>query len=137
MRAAPAPEAVEGGQQIVASAVAEVSAEEAAAVSPAQPQEEREVALPHEVPRRDGRARQIWQSTLERIQPHISSAMFNTWFAGTSGRSLCGHVLTVTVRTTFNRSHLETRFHHLVLSILCDLVGPEAEVRFAVEREQG
>jgi hypothetical protein len=84
----------------------------------------------------DGHARQIWQTTLERIEPKISPATFNTWFDGTRGLFLSGRLLTVEVRTTFNRSHLETRFHDLVCSILCDLVGPEAEVRFELEREQ-
>ncbi len=120
-RAAPSPETEKDVQQEVASPEAQGREREETAAHP---------------PRRDGRARQIWQSTLERIQPHISPAMFHTWFAGTSGLALSGQVLTVAVRTTFNRSHLETRFLPLVLSILCDLVGPEAEVRFEVEREE-
>ncbi|HEY7349281.1 MAG TPA: chromosomal replication initiator protein DnaA [Ktedonobacterales bacterium] len=77
-------------------------------------------------------AKQIWQSTLERIQPKISQATFNTWFTGTSAVSLKGHLLTVRVRTTFNRAHLENRFHDLICSVLSDLIGPDAEVCFEV-----
>jgi chromosomal replication initiator protein len=77
-------------------------------------------------------AKQIWQSALERIQPKISQAIFNTWFSGTSAVSLQGHVLTVRVRTTFGRAHLENRFHDLVCSILSELIGADAEVRFEV-----
>jgi chromosomal replication initiator protein len=77
-------------------------------------------------------AKQIWQSALERIQPKISQAIFNTWFGGTSGISLKGHLLTVRVPTTFGRAHLESRFHDLICSVLSDLIGPDVEVRFAV-----
>ncbi len=81
-------------------------------------------------------AKQIWQSTLERIQPKISPATFNTWFDGTSAVALEGHLLRVHVRTTFNRAHLETRFHDLICSVLSDLVGPDAEVSFEVGQSE-
>lgn len=77
-------------------------------------------------------ARQIWQSTLERIQPKISPATFTTWFTGTSGLALEDHLLIVGVRNTFSRAHLENRFFDLICSILCDLVGPAAEVEFVM-----
>jgi chromosomal replication initiator protein len=77
-------------------------------------------------------AKQIWQSTLERIQPKISQATFNAWFNGTSAVALEGHLLKVNVPTTFNRAHLETRFHDLICSVLSDLIGSDAEVCFEV-----
>jgi hypothetical protein len=134
--ASPTPEVGQAGQQEVSSVEVQGSKREEAGAKPPQPEEERKESFQCELPHRDGRARQIWQSTLQRIQPKISQAMFNTWFAGTSGQTLCRQVLTVAVRTTFNRSHLETRFHDLVLGILCDLVGPDAEVRFVLETEE-
>ncbi|HEY7358919.1 MAG TPA: chromosomal replication initiator protein DnaA [Ktedonobacterales bacterium] len=77
-------------------------------------------------------AKQIWQSALERIQPKISQATFHTWFDGTSAVALEGHLLTVRVSSTFSCAHLETRFHDLICSVLCDLIGSNAEVHFEV-----
>ena len=77
-------------------------------------------------------AKQIWQSTLERIQPKITPATFHAWFDGTSAVALDDHLLTVRVGTTFNRAHLETRFHDLICSVLWDLMGPAADVCFEV-----
>jgi hypothetical protein len=84
----------------------------------------------------DRRARQIWESTLESLQPKITPATFNTWFRGTSAVSLNGYLLTVRVQTTAHRAHLETRFHDLIWSMLSDLVGTGAEVYFVVEGSQ-
>src|SRR5579885_2775347 len=82
-------------------------------------------------------AKQIWQSALERIQPKISQATFHTWFDGTSAVALEGHLLTVRVSSTFSRAHLETRFHDLICSVLCDLIGSNAEVCFEVGQAEG
>jgi chromosomal replication initiator protein len=82
-------------------------------------------------------AKQIWQSALERIQPKISQATFHTWFDGTNAVALEGHLLTVRVSSTFSRAHLETRFHDLICSVLCDLIGSNAEVRFEVGQAEG
>ncbi|HEU5367198.1 MAG TPA: chromosomal replication initiator protein DnaA [Ktedonobacterales bacterium] len=82
-------------------------------------------------------AKQIWQSALERIQPKISQATFHTWFDGTSAVALEGHLLTVRVSSTFSCAHLETRFHDLICSVLCDLIGSNAEVRFEVGQGEG
>ncbi len=79
-------------------------------------------------------AKQIWQSALERIQQKISQAAYKTWFHGTSAVSLDERVLTVSVQSTFRRDHLESRFHDLVCSVLGELIGPGAEVRFVIER---
>jgi len=77
-------------------------------------------------------AKQIWQSALERIQPKVSPAIFHTWFDGTSAISLKKHLLTVRVRTTFERAQLEDRFHDLICSILGELIGADAQVCFEV-----
>ncbi len=77
-------------------------------------------------------AKQVWQSALERIQPKISPATFSTWFTGTSGVALEDHLLIVRVRNTFSRAHLESRFYDLICSVLYDLVGSDAQVRFEV-----
>ncbi len=77
-------------------------------------------------------AKQVWQSALERIQPKVSSAIFHTWFDGASAISLKKRLLTVRVRTTAERAQLEDRFHDLICSVLSELIGAGAEVRFEV-----
>lgn len=84
----------------------------------------------------DYHARQVWQSALERIQSKVSPAIFRTWFGGTSAVSLQDGYMTVQTPSIFSRSHLETRFHDLVCSILCDLVGLAVEVRFVIEERE-
>jgi DNA-binding MarR family transcriptional regulator len=79
----------------------------------------------------DRHARQVWQSTLERLQSKISPAAFR-WFGSTSAVSLQGHFLIVQTPNTFSRTHLEKRYSDLVGSILYDLVGPAAEVQFVI-----
>src|SRR5579862_2862166 len=81
-------------------------------------------------------AKQIWQSALERIEPKISQATFNTWFNGTSAVALEGRLLRVYVPTTFSRAHLENRFHDLICSVLSDFIGPDAEVSFEVGQSE-
>ena len=81
-------------------------------------------------------AKQIWQATLERIQPRVSPAAFTTWFQGTSAHSLQEGVLTVRVATPFTQTQLEGRFRESIRSILFDVTGTIIDVRFEVDKEQ-
>src|SRR5262249_54959004 len=45
-------------------------------------------------------------------------------------------LLKVQVPSTFNRAHLETRFHDLICSVLSDLIGPGAEVCFEIGQSE-
>jgi chromosomal replication initiator protein len=80
-------------------------------------------------------AKQIWQTTIERLQPKVNPAVFTTWFQGTSALSFQDGVFTVRVPTTFAKAHLEGRFLELIRSILSDITGAEVKVEFVVARE--
>lgn len=80
-------------------------------------------------------AKQIWQTTLERLQSRVQPAVFTTWFQGTTALSFQGGIFIVRVPTTFARAHLEGRFIDLIRSILSEVTGGPVEVRFVVARE--
>ncbi|HEY7126344.1 MAG TPA: chromosomal replication initiator protein DnaA [Ktedonobacterales bacterium] len=81
-------------------------------------------------------AKQIWQAVLERIQGKMTQAAFNNTFSGTSGISLEGQVLRVRAGSNHAARTLNTRFKAPISRVLVDLLGPDAEVRFEVSREE-
>jgi len=80
-------------------------------------------------------AKQIWQTTLERLQTKVQSAVFTTWFQGTSAHSFQDGVFIVRVPTTFAKAHLEGRFVETIRSILSDITGSTVDVQFVVAKE--
>jgi chromosomal replication initiator protein len=80
-------------------------------------------------------AKQIWQTTIERLQARVQPAVFTTWFQGTSALSFQDGVFVVGVPTTFAKAHLEGRFLDLIRSILTEVSGTSIEVRFVVAKE--
>jgi chromosomal replication initiator protein len=80
-------------------------------------------------------AKQIWQATLERIQPRVTPAVFTTWFQGASAHSFQEGVLIVRVATPFAQTQLEGRFRESIRSILFDITGTTIDVRFEVAKE--
>lgn len=80
-------------------------------------------------------AKQIWQTTLERVQSRVSPAVFTTWFQGSTAISFQDGVFVVRVPTTFAKAHLEGRFLDLIRSILSEVIAMPTEVRFVVARE--
>lgn len=80
-------------------------------------------------------AKQIWQTTLERLRLRFDIATFTTWFQATTALSFQDGVLVVSVGTTFSRQHLEVRYGEVVRSILSEITGSPTEVRFVVEHE--
>jgi len=80
-------------------------------------------------------AKQIWQTTIERVQTKVPPAVFTTWFQGTVALSFQDGVFIVRVPTTFAKAHLEGRFIDLICSILTDVAASPVEVRFVVARE--
>lgn len=81
-------------------------------------------------------AKQIWQATLERIQPRVTPAVFTTWFQGTTGLFFQEGVLTVLVPTSFAQTQLEGRFRDSIRSILSDITGTIIDIHFEVAKEQ-
>ena len=80
-------------------------------------------------------AKQIWQTTIEKVQSRVSPAVFTTWFQGTAAISFQDGVFVVRVPTTFAKAHLEGRFIDLIRSILTEVTACPVEVRFVVARE--
>jgi chromosomal replication initiator protein len=80
-------------------------------------------------------AKQIWQTTIERLQGKVQPAVFRTWFQGTAAISFQDGVFIVRVPTTFAKAHLEGRFMELIRAILIDVTGRQVEVRFVVAKE--
>jgi chromosomal replication initiator protein len=80
-------------------------------------------------------AKQIWQTTIEKVQSRVSPAVFTTWFQGTAAISFQDDVFVVRVPTTFAKAHLEGRFLDLIRSILSEVTARSVEVRFVVAKE--
>ena len=80
-------------------------------------------------------AKQIWQTTMERLQAKVPSAVFTTWFQGTSAVSFQDGVFVVRVPTTFARTHLEGRLMDVVRPILTEITGRPVEIQFVVAKE--
>ena len=80
-------------------------------------------------------AKQIWQTTLERLQARVQPAVFTTWFQGTYAHSYQGGIFVVHVPTTFAKAHLEGRFIDVISSILSEITGGPVEVQFVVAKD--
>ncbi len=79
--------------------------------------------------------KQIWQATIERLQTKVSTAVFTTWFQGTSAHSFQDGVFVVRVPTTFAKAHLENRFYDSIHTLLVEVTGAPIEVQFIVGKE--
>ncbi len=80
-------------------------------------------------------AKQIWQTTIERLQSKVQPAVFTTWFQGTAALSFEDGIFVVRVPTTFAKAHLEGRFIDLIHSILAEIIGSPVEIRFVVAKD--
>src|SRR5205814_3920894 len=80
-------------------------------------------------------AKQIWQTTIERLQTKVQPAVFTTWFQGTSAYSFQDGIFVVRVPTTFAKAHLEGRFVDLIRLILSEITGGPVEVQFVLAKE--
>ena len=80
-------------------------------------------------------AKQIWQSTIERLQTKVQPAVFTTWFQGTSAQSFQDGTFVVRVPTTFAKAHLEGRFLDLIRTLLSEITGGPVEVQFVVAKD--
>ena len=128
------PEAARGEEHLATPAPEPEKAEEQAQDDPteAAQREVREEAARYALKPPDPRARQIWQSALERIRPKVSSSAFTTWFRGTKGLVLENETLVVRVGSSFGREHLENRFQDLIWSEVSEQRGTRTETRFVV-----
>lgn len=81
-------------------------------------------------------AKQIWQTTIERLRTEVNPQVFTTWFQGTSARSFQDGVFIICVSSTFAKAQLESRFLDLIRPILVDIIGSPVEIRVEVARVQ-
>src|SRR5580700_11190731 len=80
-------------------------------------------------------AKQIWQTTIERLQAKVQPAVFSTWFQRTSAHAFEDGVFIVAVPTTFAKAHLEGRFVDVIRPIIAEVVGGPVELQFVVAKE--
>ncbi len=80
-------------------------------------------------------AKQIWQTTIERLQARVPPAVFTTWFQGTTALSFQDGVFVVGVPTTFAKAHLEGRFLDVIRSILSEVTAGPVEVQITVAKD--
>ena len=80
-------------------------------------------------------AKQIWQTTIERLQPKVHPAAFTTWFQGTDAISFQDGIFIVRVPTTFAKAHLEGRFLDVIRSNLVEVTGGPVEVQILVAKD--
>lgn len=80
-------------------------------------------------------AKQIWQTTIQRLQAKVPPAVFTTWFQGTTALSFQDGVFVVGVPTTFAKAHLEGRFLEVIRANLIDVTGGPVEVQILVAKD--
>ncbi|MBV9691329.1 MAG: chromosomal replication initiator protein DnaA [Ktedonobacteraceae bacterium] len=80
-------------------------------------------------------ARQIWQTTIDKLQTKVNHAVFTTWFQGTSALSYQNGVFIVRVPTTFAKAQLEGRFIESIRSLLSEVTNEKVDVQFVVTKE--
>lgn len=80
-------------------------------------------------------AKQIWQTTIERLQAKVQPAVFSTWFQRTSAHAFEDGIFIVAVPTTFAKAHLEGRFVDVIRPILTEVVGGPVELQFVVAKD--
>jgi len=81
-------------------------------------------------------AQQIWQTTIERIQPKVKPQVFTTWFQGTTALSFQDGIFVIRVPSAFARAQLAGRFSKDIIPILNEITGTEVEMQFVVSKEQ-
>jgi len=71
-----------------------------------------------------------WTLTLERIQPQISAAMFQTWLSNTMLISMEGKTANVVVPNQLTAEWLERRLYQSLNRAFSDIIGQDVEFRF-------
>lgn len=73
---------------------------------------------------------QLWQATLEWIEPKLTRHQYETWLLPCQAKGLNGSCLEVIASTEFNRNWLESNYAEMVESALADIMGREFRVKF-------
>ena len=75
---------------------------------------------------------QLWQATLEWIEPKLTRHQYETWLLPCQAKGLNGSCLEVIASTEFNRNWLESNYAEMVESALADIMGREFRVKFTL-----
>jgi chromosomal replication initiator protein len=73
-------------------------------------------------------ANQIWQRALEKLRRRVSPAAYDQWCLGSSGQSLIGNHLIVSVPSPFASGVQRQRFQEQVRIAVSEVMGERAEV---------
>src|SRR5262245_17595749 len=75
---------------------------------------------------------QVWRAAQERLRPQMTSAQFDTWLRGTSLALAADGTTVLSVRTTFAKEMLETRFRERVETAIREVTGKPCALRIVV-----
>jgi len=82
-------------------------------------------------------AKEIWKSTLGKLQIQVSKANYTTWLSNSQGLSCQDSIFVVSVPNIFVAEWLSKRLYPLVRKTLVDIMGKDVDVQFVVHnREQ-
>src|SRR5215469_18029987 len=73
-------------------------------------------------------ANQIWQRALEKLRRRVSPAAYGQWCLGSSGQSLIGNQLIVSVSAPLASGAQRQRFQEQVRIAVSEVMGERAEV---------
>ncbi len=75
---------------------------------------------------------QVWRAAQQRLRPQMTGAQFETWLGGTSLARATNGAAVLSVRTTFAREMLETRFRERIETAIREVTGKPCSLRIVV-----
>jgi chromosomal replication initiator protein len=78
---------------------------------------------------------QVWRAAQQRLRPQMTGAQFETWLGGTSLARATNGAAVLSVRTTFAREMLETRFRERIEVAIREVTGKHCSLRIVVAPE--
>ncbi|MHB9033390.1 MAG: chromosomal replication initiator protein DnaA [Anaerolineae bacterium] len=79
-------------------------------------------------------ARQLWQTTLGRLQVQLPKAVFDTWLSTTNAISFEDGVMVVGVQSAYTKDWLENRLYAVIQKAVSEVATRTSVIRFVVSR---
>lgn len=79
-------------------------------------------------------ARQLWQTTLGKLQLQLPKAVYDTWISATCGVSYEDGVLVVGVQSAYAKDWLENRLYGVIQRTVSEIASRTSTIRFVVSR---
>lgn len=79
-------------------------------------------------------ARQLWQTTLGKLQVQLPKPVYDTWMSATTGISYEDGVLVVGVQSAYAKDWLENRMYSVIQRAVSEIAGRTSVIRFIVSR---